>query len=167
MLRIRTIPHPTDFSEAADFAYREALMIARDCKARLVVLHVAGLHLDLPHPMHTELGIAFDCSGDYQSHHADLKAQLYEQFETNPDLRVETQLIYGGATEEILRVAGEIRCDLIVMGTHGRSGLSRLLMGSVAEGVLRRAHCPVLTVSFPTAEPSAGSSEPAPEAATT
>src|SRR4051812_494059 len=123
MLPIHTILHPTDFSELADDAYRVALMIARECGARLFVLHVAGLHIDLPQPVRTELGIAFDCSGDSQSHHAALKAQLHERFETNPEIRVETRLIYGDTVEEILRMAEEVRCDLIVMGTHGRSGL--------------------------------------------
>jgi nucleotide-binding universal stress UspA family protein len=52
----------------------------------------------------------------------------------------------GGAVDEILAHAKEAGADLIVMGTHGRTGLSHLLMGSVAERVLRTAHCPVLTV---------------------
>lgn len=121
----------------------------RDCGARLIVLHVAGMHVDVPKPIHTELGIAFDCSGDHKSHHDSLKARLHEQFEKNPKIHVETRLIYGDATEEILRTANEVDCNLIVMGTHGRTGLGRLLMGSVAEAVLSRARCPVMTVKSP------------------
>ena len=52
----------------------------------------------------------------------------------------------GASADEILRAAEELRSDLIVMGTHGRTGLGRLLMGSVAEAVPRRALCPVLTI---------------------
>jgi hypothetical protein len=55
----------------------------------------------------------------------------------------------GDPAEEILRVAEETKCDLIMIGTHGRTGLGRLLMGSVAEQVVRKAHCPVLTVKAP------------------
>jgi nucleotide-binding universal stress UspA family protein len=63
---------------------------------------------------------------------------------------VETRLVIAAhPAAEILLVAQEIRCDLIVMGTHGRTGLGRMLSGSVAEEVLRRASCPVLTVKTP------------------
>jgi nucleotide-binding universal stress UspA family protein len=67
----------------------------------------------------------------------------------------------GDPVTQILRIAGEENCELIVMGIHGRTGLGRLLMGSVAEQVVRRAPCPVLTVKMPqrgvrsTAEPLA------------
>ena len=65
-----------------------------------------------------------------------------------PDLKypVETRLARGDAAEEILSAAAELDCGLIVMGTHGRTGLSRLLMGSVTEYVVPRAECPVLAV---------------------
>jgi len=62
---------------------------------------------------------------------------------------VETRLRQGDSAEEILSLAAELGCDLIVMGTHGRSGLGRLLMGSVAELVLAEADCPVLVVKSP------------------
>jgi glycine betaine transporter len=66
----------------------------------------------------------------------------------------------GDAGGEILRMAKEISSDLIVMGTHGRTGLARLLMGNVAETVSRKAHCPVLTVKFPFPEPGTGATVP-------
>ena len=82
-----------------------------------------------------------------------------------PDLKlpVETQLWQGNTAEEILQAAKEIGCDLIVMGSHGRSVMGRLLLGSVAEAVMRKADCPVLTVKVatPKATPSASQSEPA------
>ena len=66
----------------------------------------------------------------------------------SPDLKypIETVLRQGFAPEGIVETAQEMDCDLIVMGTHGRSGMSRLVMGSVAENVLPRACCPVLIV---------------------
>ena len=63
----------------------------------------------------------------------------------------ERQLAEGDPADEIVRVADEIDADLIVMGTHGRTGLARLLMGSVAEQTVRRAPCPVLTTAMPVA----------------
>jgi len=68
---------------------------------------------------------------------------------TGENVRAERQLVEGDPVSEILRVAREMPADLIVMGTHGRTGLERLLMGSVAEEVLRKATCPVLTVKRP------------------
>jgi nucleotide-binding universal stress UspA family protein len=79
-------------------------------------------------------------------------------------VRVEHRLEEGDTATQILRVAQETGCDMIVLGTHGRTGLGRLLMGSVAEQVLRMAPCPVLTVRapFPASESAGG---PAPEEA--
>ena len=77
----------------------------------------------------------------------ELEKQLRQR--TVPDLPagLEHRLAFAeDVGAEVLRLADEVRCDLIVLGTHGRTGLGRLLMGSVAEQVVRRAHCPVLTV---------------------
>lgn len=67
----------------------------------------------------------------------------------NPQILFEHRLGEGNSTEEILRTAEAEGCDLIVMGTGGRGGLERLLMGSVAEGVMRRASCPVMAMRKP------------------
>jgi len=91
--------------------------------------------------------------------------ELMESFQSQLERAVLLEEEDGDAAEEILRVAEEVRCDLIVMGTHGRSGLGRLLMGSVAEQVMRKARCPVLTVKCPAAPQSAGPSTAAHEGA--
>jgi len=77
-----------------------------------------------------------------------------------PDLKfpVEICLSRGDASDEIVRQAEELECGLIVMGTHGRTGLGKLLMGNVAESVLPRAHCPVLVVKVPERIPAASPS---------
>jgi nucleotide-binding universal stress UspA family protein len=68
---------------------------------------------------------------------------------TEPDVGFAQRLLCGKPADEIVRCAEEEGVDMIVMGTHGRRGLSRLLMGSVSEAVVRRAPCPVLTIKLP------------------
>jgi nucleotide-binding universal stress UspA family protein len=142
MFPLHVILHPTDFSERSQSAFRLAHALARDHGARLIVLHVGVppvvVYGESVLPADTE---AFS--------HA-LEEQLQQIRATDPHVRLEHELVLGSdAVTEILRVAGETPCDLIVMGTHGRTGLRRALLGSVAEQVMRRAPCPVLTVKMP------------------
>jgi nucleotide-binding universal stress UspA family protein len=77
------------------------------------------------------------------------RARLEQVRPADPLIAVAYRLDRGDPAREILRAAAETSADLIVMGTHGRGGLSRLLMGRVAEAVMRKAECPVLTVKAP------------------
>lgn len=149
MLPIHTMIHPTDLSESSDYTYKLACMLAKESKAKLIVIYCEGMHMELPKPIKTDLGVAIDFSGDYKTHDAELKAKMHEKFEANTDVNVNAKVIYGPAVEEILRLARETNCDMIVMGTHGRTGVGRWLLGSVAEDVQRRATCPVLIVKAP------------------
>jgi len=144
MLPIHTILHPTDFSDRSQFAFRVACALARDYGARLVVLHADYL----PVALYGEV-IAPPRPEGYRETITD---QLHQFTPPDPNIQVEYRLNEGEPVTEILGVAEEINADLIVMGTHGRTGLERLLMGSVAEQVLRRAACPVLTVRAPFTE---------------
>lgn len=139
MLTIQTILHPTDFSERSNYAFRLACSLARDRGARLIVLHV----------VHTALAAEKRGFGE------DLAEDLNRM--QIPDLKppAERRLEVGDPATEICRVAKDTGCELIAMGTHGRTGLGRFLMGSVAEHVVRRAPCPVLTVKAPFAESAA------------
>jgi nucleotide-binding universal stress UspA family protein len=139
MFPIRTILHPTDFSEYSENAFRLACALARDYGSRLIVLHVS-----------TPQVVAYGGMSlpavwvDFKESKDKLLALR------GPDrVRVEHRLEEGDPVPEILRVARETPCDLIVMGTHGRRGLGRLLMGSVAEQIVRQAPCPVVTVKTP------------------
>jgi nucleotide-binding universal stress UspA family protein len=152
MLAIKTILHPTDFSERSDFAFRLACSLSRDYGARLVLLHVA----EPPPPVAAEGVLMLPPTIDLEP----LRARLQQLRPEDPKILVEHRLVQGGAAEEILQVAQERKCDLIVMGTHGRTGLGRLLMGSVAEQVVRKSACPVLTVKTPQ-HPASSSEEPA------
>jgi nucleotide-binding universal stress UspA family protein len=149
MLGIRTILHPTDFSECSAFAFRLACSLARDYGARLIVLHVA----EPPITVASEGMVMIPPPLDLEP----IREKLRQIRPGDPAVPMEYCLVEGNAAPEILRVAEESHCDVIVLGTHGRTGLARLLMGSVAEQVVRRACCPVLMVKgpFPPAQPGA------------
>jgi nucleotide-binding universal stress UspA family protein len=141
MLAVHTILHPTDFSDRSGYAFWLACALARDYGARLIALHVWAA----PTVVYAE--------GVIPPNWEDLATAAQEQLDRlqvpEGNVRAERRLEEGDAAEEILRVAQESNADLIVMGTHGRTGLGRLLMGSVAEEVVRKAPCPVLTVKAP------------------
>jgi len=147
-LRVDNRPHPvetlsailcpTDFSPASEAALMVARTLARDFGARLKVLHV------LPFDIYPEARFAAELDPWDSEHSLDAIRQRLD----GPDLKypVETQLSRGYEAEQIVGTAKELPSDLIVMGTHGRTGLSRLLMGSTAQSVLTKAECPVLVV---------------------
>jgi nucleotide-binding universal stress UspA family protein len=141
MLAIHTILHPTDFSAPSQYALALACALTRDYGARLIVLHVAE-----PPPIIYGEGLL---APDPQDLRATAQGQLDRLQVPHADVRAERRLEQGDTIEEILRVAEEVHADLLVLGTHGRTGLERLLMGSVAEQVMRRAACPVLTIKRP------------------
>jgi nucleotide-binding universal stress UspA family protein len=140
VLGIRTILHPTDFSASSEYAFRLARALARDQVARLIVLHVG------PRPLTALGGTAAVPPQPEEYGRAELEMMLRKVEAPELEDRFERRLVFGDAVAEILRAAAGSRADLVVMGTHGRTGLGRLLIGSTAEQVLRRASCPVLTV---------------------
>jgi nucleotide-binding universal stress UspA family protein len=144
VLPFHTLLHPTDFSDRSEYASRLACLLARDYGARLVVVHVA-----VPPVVVYGEGVV---PPEPEVFRAQAQEKLDRLEAPGAELRLERRLAEGDPVTEILHLAQEIGADLIVMGTHGRTGLSRLLMGSVAEQVVRQAPCPVLTVRMPFAE---------------
>jgi nucleotide-binding universal stress UspA family protein len=141
MLPIRTILHPTDFSDHSMNACGLACALARDYGAELIVLHVVH-----------ESGLVSGetiVPSDFDLHLQQARDRLLQLEMPGVGVNIKRRIEENDPIIEILRVADEIQADLIVMGTHGRRGLKRLLMGSVAEGVTRKARCPVLTVRTP------------------
>ncbi len=137
MTVIRTVLHPTDFSESSEAAFQFACALARDHGARVVVLHVG------PPPVTGSEAVDYRRPGGEAD---DLLARLREIRPADRDVPVDYRLEVGDPADTVLRVAAEERADLIVIGTHGRSGLRRAVLGSVAEAVCRKAACPVATV---------------------
>jgi nucleotide-binding universal stress UspA family protein len=152
MIRITNILCPTDFSLFAQAAVPIACSLARDYGATLILLHVR------PSPVTIvgEFGVMIP--PEPREPDETLKARMRQCVPSSFKGMVECQIQDGDAAEAILKTAQQRNCDLIVLGTHGRSGLRRLLVGSVAEAILRRAPCPVLTVKPPATEPTAVSS---------
>lgn len=136
----KTILVPTDFGEAADHAFEYAITLAAQLDARLVLLNV----LRPPALGLMEIG-AVVTEGTVHSMHVAAQAEL-DRLADRSARPVETMIRTGEPHQEILQVATEHRAELIVMGTHGRRGIRRLLLGSVAEAVVRSATCPVLTM---------------------
>lgn len=141
MLPLRTILHPTDFSDSSEYARQLARSLARDYGARLIVVHVAPGEIVYPGLIGgpTETKPYLD----------EIEERLRESFENDRDTHAEIVVREGEPASTILWLAEEVHADLIVMGTTGRSGFGRLLLGSVAEEVMRKARCPVLTVRGP------------------
>ena len=143
----RRILWPTDFSPLARAALPHAVALASDAKAELVLLHV------LPLPA---MYAAPDISGAVwiplqrkTRAAARLRLLRLEKQVKGPNLRTHMVLTEGSPFLQLVRAAKRLRCDLIVLATHGRTGLIHAIMGSVAENVIRRAPCPVLTVRPP------------------
>jgi nucleotide-binding universal stress UspA family protein len=148
MTPIRTILHPTDFSDCSRWAFRLAACLAQAEGARLVVLHVkqAPPSSGLARRVLNQLP-----PGEYDDW---LRHQLERFRVANSVLQVEHRLTEGNPASEILRVVRDTDCDLVVMGTHGRTGLDQLVLGSVAEWVAKKAQCPVVTVRTPELNPA-------------
>jgi nucleotide-binding universal stress UspA family protein len=138
MLAIKTILQPTDFSKGSDHAFQVACSLARDYGARLIIVHVAAL----PALASLETVLMPLADVDWKP----LRKKLDDLRPRDPNVQVEHWLVGGDPASEILKAARDAKADLIVTGTRGRTGLGRLLMGSVAEQVVRNAPCPVVTV---------------------
>lgn len=141
---------PVDFSQPSDVALDLASKLARENDAKLFIIHVEenaavvhpGLFGGLPPVTWKE------------------KHRLAQVLPTATEVRFEHDLLIGDPVKEIVAFAKEKQIDLIVMGSHGATGLLRVLMGSVAEGVVRNATVPVLTLKADAKAIEASSAEP-------
>lgn len=136
-MNAKKILFPTDYSHLSDAALHAATSLARDSGATLLIVHIeeppiayggGEMYYGIPDPDREEV-----------------RRMLHAVKPTDPAVPYEYRLVTGNPADEVVRLAEEEQVDLIVMGTHGRTGFKRLLMGSVAEEVVRRAKCPVFT----------------------
>lgn len=145
-MQIHSILLPTDFSECGNYALPYAASLARKFEASIVCVHVIE-------PMVPTVGysgmtepLPLADITDQLEDTAERELPKIAEREECAGLEVEELIVHGEAATEIVRVAKERNVDLIVVSSHGRTGLGRILFGSTAEAVVRHAHCPVLVV---------------------
>ena len=136
---------PTDFSTAGQAALAMATRLAKGSGAKLLIVHV-----EEP-PMAYGGGELY--YGIEEPDQEQLKRMLSEVVPTDPAVSCEHRLVIGSPATAIVHLAEQEGVEMIVMPTHGRTGLLRMLMGSVAEEVVRKAKCPVLTVKAAAPKP--------------
>jgi nucleotide-binding universal stress UspA family protein len=148
MFQPHVILHPTDFSERSRYAFQVAVDLARQNRARLVLLHVA-------HPPGPEDVSYAEAASELQpeGYHRRLGLQMRQFLPPPADLKVEYVVREGAPADEIVEAARQHHGDLLVIGTHGKTGLSRVLLGSTAERIVRLAPCAVLTIKGAQQEP--------------
>lgn len=144
MIEIRRILCPTDFSPCSEHAFRHALVLARWFESQVEVLHV--VQQVLPHGDDTPTVPSWALLNPETC--AALRARVENFAAPAAEAGVATEVVVreGDAAGEVLRAATDRQADLVVLGTHGRGGFQHLVLGSLAEKVLRRCACPVLTV---------------------
>ncbi len=139
MIRVQNILYATDFSSWSNQAYFHAVSLAQKHGASLTVLFVY-------HPERIETP---GSTGNLEADRAYWRSQLEQIRPIDSSIAVRHVLLEGDPAEQIVAHARQSGADLIVMGTQGRTGMERLLLGSVAEKVLRDATCSVLVVKMP------------------
>jgi nucleotide-binding universal stress UspA family protein len=141
MIHVEKILYPTDFSSYSNQAYFHAVGLAKLHKASLTVAYVFD----------PEKAVTPNSTGDRDADRTYWRRQLEQIHPLDESIPVRHVMLDGDPATELVRLAREQRFSLVVMGTHGRTGLERALMGSVAEKVLREAPCSVLVVKLPKA----------------
>lgn len=144
-MNIRTILAPYDFSEHAEQALLWAVKLAEQWQAKVIVMHALPLwsHISLPERLFLDIQNAEAARG------TEMERQLHDVLTTTrkqTTIALETRLVRGEPVEEICALAEREPAELIVVGSHGRTGLAHVVLGSVAERVVRYAPCPVLVV---------------------
>lgn len=146
MVNIKNILCPIDYSVYSEMALKYAIEFAEKYQAKLYLMHVLDIRVyDINDPDLYNVNII-----DEETIHK-LRERLLKcvNEDAKNKISVEAIIIQGVPFAEIIKAAKECKIDLIVLGTHGRTGLSHAIMGSVAEKVVRKAPCPVLTIRHP------------------
>lgn len=136
-----------DFSESSDFAFEYALTLAKQFQSELTILHVINEPVDLrgfyvPH-------ISFEQLEKEIEEGAGKMMEKFCQSRMADFTNFKTEIVTGIPYEEITKKAADVSASLIVLGTHGRTGLDHIIFGSTAERVVRSSSCPVLTIRMP------------------
>jgi len=148
-MQVKSILLPTDFSECGNYALSYATSMARAFSASIIFVHVIEpIVPSVGYSGMTEPLPIADIS-DQLEDSAERELPKFAECKECAGLQVEEVIVHGEAASEIVRVAKERAVDLIVVSSHGRTGLGRILFGSTAEAIVRHAPCPVLVVKPP------------------
>ncbi|HEY0407125.1 MAG TPA: universal stress protein [Pyrinomonadaceae bacterium] len=153
-MKIRSILLPTDFSECANHALSYAAGFAREAGASIICVHVIEPVVPTVGYSGVTEPLPMTDISDQLEDSATRELPKIARHEECAGISVEEVIVHGDAASEIVRVAKERKVDLIVIASHGRTGLGRMLFGSTAEQVVRHAPCPVLVVKPPPQEES-------------
>ena len=145
MSRIRRILHPTDFSKASSAAYKRAVDMAKGNRAELLLVHVLPPAVPMMADGYVSPQVYEDMANATRAYGQKHLTALVRKAK-QAGVRVKSLLLEGIPHERIATAARSKKADLLVIGTHGRTGLAKLFLGSVASRVLAVAPCPVLTV---------------------
>jgi nucleotide-binding universal stress UspA family protein len=145
MSRLRRILHPTDFSGASGAAFKRAVAMAKADKAQLILLHVLAPPVPIAGEGYIPPNVYEDLEASARKY-AERKLAALQAKARQAGVRATTLLLEGVVHEQIVRAAKSKKTDLIVIGTHGRTGLAKFFLGSVASRVVTAAPCPVMTV---------------------
>jgi universal stress protein A len=155
MIRMKTILHPTDFSTPSKYALEYAVACAKEFEAKLYLLHVIqeiqiGTYYGVP-TLPPPAQLVLDRDEIMMGIEKQASKALEEVLppEVRGTIPVQYLIRHGAPFLEIIRCAEQIEADMIVCGTHGRTGLKHAIIGSVAEKVVRKSPCPVLSVRHP------------------
>ena len=141
---VRRILHPSDFSSASRPAFARAVALAKENRAQLIVAHVLSPVMPLTDGYMSSQAYAEMVAATKRAGQKRLDALVAKA--RRAGVRARSVLLEGIAADRIVRAARAQGSDMIVMGTHGRSGFARLFLGSVASRVVGQATCPVMTV---------------------
>ena len=147
MITLAKIVCPIDFSEYSKHALDYAVAIATQYQSTLFLIHVVE-----PIRLPIDVGVGIPGLLEYEGTIVEKAREHLDALldvTARATLEVETHVLKGAAFAEIVRFARDKNADLIVIATHGLSGIAQLLLGSTAEKVVRKAPCPVLTVKHP------------------
>jgi universal stress protein A len=148
-MQIRTILVPTDFSEYAEYAFPWALQMAAGWQAKLILFHAVVPISPLAFPDSVYLPELQRMEADILADAEKRMAECVKKAQGSSAIIVETRVVVGEPVSEICQAVRREEADLVIMGSHGRTGLAHVLLGSVAERVIRHASCPVLVARKP------------------
>lgn len=152
---IKTILVPTDFSAGSKLAFEYALTLAASLGATLEMVHIT----ERPHYLKTDTKLQKEGEEakpihEFIEQQANLSMKNFiKHLPSHEKVTVKETVLCGSPYEELLKYADSKENVMIVMGTHGRTGVAHMLLGSIAEKIVRHASCPVLTIRHPEMDP--------------